>query len=188
MLLRELKAQGHAVAGIDLEPGLLRNHGEGLPVCAGSGDALPFDDDSFDVVLSFDVFEHIPDSDRHLSEVARVLRVGGRYMLQTPNKWTNSIIEPIKAARRSGIRRAFDCFKPPGHCALHNYWQLRRRLLRHRFAVTFHDVPVVTDWFRGKVRQELGSPGMWALAAVNPDRLPMSCRTNFFVQATLLAK
>jgi len=45
-----------------------------LSIELGSGDAIPFGDSSFDVVLSFDVLEHIRDSDRHVAEVRRVLK------------------------------------------------------------------------------------------------------------------
>ena len=40
------------------------------------GAALPFGQ-QFDVVMSFDVLEHIPDTDQHLREVRRVLRPAG---------------------------------------------------------------------------------------------------------------
>ena len=53
-----------------------------------SGENIKFKDNSFDSVLSFDVFEHIPNSDKHLQEVKRVLKPKGHYLLQTPNKWT----------------------------------------------------------------------------------------------------
>ena len=59
------------------------------------GATLPFGQ-CFDVVMSFDVLEHIPDSDRHLQEVRRVLRPGGHYVLQTPNKLTNAVFETIR--------------------------------------------------------------------------------------------
>jgi SAM-dependent methyltransferase len=46
--------------------------------------ALTFADDSFDVMLSFDVLEHIPDYPRAIAEMARVLRAGGRLLLSVP--------------------------------------------------------------------------------------------------------
>src|SRR5262249_58323037 len=83
-----------------------------LPVARMSGDRLGFADRTFDLVLSFDVFEHIADSDAHLAEVRRVLRPGGAYALQTPNKWTNSVFETIRW-------RSFTAWKQD-HCALHS--------------------------------------------------------------------
>ena len=49
---------------------------------------LPFDDASFDVVLSFQVFEHVVDADRYLGEIRRVLAPGGRLILATPDRST----------------------------------------------------------------------------------------------------
>ena len=46
--------------------------------------ALSFDDASFDVIVSNDVFEHVPDVDRSLSECARVLRPDGVLLFSIP--------------------------------------------------------------------------------------------------------
>jgi SAM-dependent methyltransferase len=46
--------------------------------------ALSFDDASFDVVVSNDVFEHVPDIERSLAECARVLRPGSRLLFSIP--------------------------------------------------------------------------------------------------------
>lgn len=48
--------------------------------------ALPFPDGHFDVVLSFQVFEHVADIRHYLGEVRRVLRPGGRFILVTPDR------------------------------------------------------------------------------------------------------
>ena len=45
---------------------------------------LTFDDDSFDVVLNFDVLEHIPNPKIGLGEIFRVLKPGGRLLLSVP--------------------------------------------------------------------------------------------------------
>jgi ubiquinone/menaquinone biosynthesis C-methylase UbiE len=53
-----------------------------------SGFDLPFPDDSFDLVTSFQVLEHVPDPTAYLVEIARVTRPGGRVVLATPNAAT----------------------------------------------------------------------------------------------------
>lgn len=46
---------------------------------------LPFEDASFDVVVSFQVIEHIEDDHAFVSEMARVLKPNGIAILTTPN-------------------------------------------------------------------------------------------------------
>ena len=66
---------------------------EGLVRCAergfgggvvSSGYALPYADDSFDLVCMFDAIEHIEDDHRALREVARILRPGGLALATVP--------------------------------------------------------------------------------------------------------
>jgi SAM-dependent methyltransferase len=56
-------------------------------VCFVQADAiaLPFQDDSFDVVTSFETLEHIYDHRSFIKEIRRVLREGGHLILSTPN-------------------------------------------------------------------------------------------------------
>jgi SAM-dependent methyltransferase len=49
-----------------------------------SGDRLPFEDASFDTVLSSQVAEHVPQPGAFLSELVRVLRPSGRLILTVP--------------------------------------------------------------------------------------------------------
>jgi SAM-dependent methyltransferase len=71
---------GHQRVTLDLFPdGLVPGEG----VC-GSATALPFADETFDVVAAFDVVEHCADDALALSELARVLAPGGRMLLSVP--------------------------------------------------------------------------------------------------------
>jgi SAM-dependent methyltransferase len=50
---------------------------------------LPFDDDTFDTVLSCGVLEHVPFPDESLEEIRRVLRSGGTfYVTNLPNRYS----------------------------------------------------------------------------------------------------
>jgi len=50
------------------------------------GDALPYDDAWLDGAIVFDVLEHVPDPERTLSEVARVLKPGGSFVAFVPTE------------------------------------------------------------------------------------------------------
>ena len=181
-LMNHVRESGLHVVGVEVNPVRIeeaRARYAALPLLQISGSELPFVDAQFDLVLSFDVFEHIPDSDRHLAEVGRVLKPDGWYLMQTPNKWTNAVFETIRW-RSLEWRR--------DHCSLHSYRQLHRRLSRRGFEVAFDDVKVVGPFFREKVRRYLGSAGLLALSIVNPDQLPLPLRTNFYVRARKLTQ
>ena len=53
---------------------------------AGDSTRLPLRDQTFDLVISFQVIEHIEDEERYLSEVHRVLTPDGLFIVSTPNK------------------------------------------------------------------------------------------------------
>lgn len=53
---------------------------------------IPFEDASFDVVISNQVYEHVMDQNQHLAEMDRVLKPGGWGHLATPNRLC--LIEP----------------------------------------------------------------------------------------------
>lgn len=47
---------------------------------------IPFEDNTFDCVISFQVIEHIKDDGLFLKEIARVLKPNGKFIVTTPNK------------------------------------------------------------------------------------------------------
>ena len=51
-------------------------------------ETLPFADASFDVILSFQVFEHVTHTSHYLAEIRRVLMPGGQLVLITPDRST----------------------------------------------------------------------------------------------------
>lgn len=65
-----------------------------------SGTRLPFGDSSFASVMSNCVLEHIPDVEAVLSEVARVLRPGGRFVFSVPSpRFTSYLLGSSLLAR-----------------------------------------------------------------------------------------
>ncbi len=50
------------------------------------GKKIPFEDNRFDAVISFQVIEHIKDDRNYVIEIHRVLKEGGFFLLTTPNR------------------------------------------------------------------------------------------------------
>jgi SAM-dependent methyltransferase len=90
-LARRLTGLGYEVTGIDPSDGMLavmRERSPGVRAVRGSGAELPFDPDSFDVVLSVATFHHIADPAAvraTLAEMTRVSRPGGRILIWDHN-------------------------------------------------------------------------------------------------------
>lgn len=57
-----------------------------IPVTNAAGEALPLPDGAFDAVVCWDVIEHVRDPRLVLSEIARVLRPGGRALVTVINR------------------------------------------------------------------------------------------------------
>lgn len=90
--------------GVDLSPGMLEHaRARGLRVREGDATALPFPDASFDVVYAFKVLAHVPDVDRAIAEMVRVVRPGGHVLVEVYNRRSlRYLSRMIAGARRIG--------------------------------------------------------------------------------------
>jgi ubiquinone/menaquinone biosynthesis C-methylase UbiE len=114
---------------------------EGYQFQLVSGTALPFADESFDVVLTNHVIEHVGNHDaqlEHLKEIRRVLRRDGIGYLAVPNRWM--LVEPH-------YRLAFLSWWPHG-------W--RSAYLRWRRGVPFYDCEPLSSRQTEQLLQESG--------------------------------
>jgi ubiquinone/menaquinone biosynthesis C-methylase UbiE len=82
---RKLSAFGNVVSA-DFSPLALDfSKRRGLTdLCAADAMKLPFRDCAFDVVVSLDILEHLPDDEAALQEFQRVLKPGGRVIATVP--------------------------------------------------------------------------------------------------------
>jgi SAM-dependent methyltransferase len=80
------RAVGRSVFGIDVDLAISANcQIDGG--CVGDGSRLPFRDGAFDLVFADNVLEHLDQPELVFTEVARVLKPGGRFLVKTPNAW-----------------------------------------------------------------------------------------------------
>ena len=88
------RLHGATVAACEFNPAYCRiiklraaRHQLQLPVYNAAGEALPFASNSFDVLVSWDVIEHVQSPERMLEEFRRVLVVGGVALVTAINRW-----------------------------------------------------------------------------------------------------
>ncbi len=90
----------------DISTGMVeaaRRNGErlGIPVEGRAADAerLPYDDDTFDLVVGHAVVHHLPDVERAFAEMLRVLRPGGRLVIcGEPTRWGDYVARRLSRA------------------------------------------------------------------------------------------
>ena len=175
-IVSELASRGYDITGTDISGEAiaygLKKYGD-IKLQVQPAEDLQFEDQTFDVVLSFDLFEHIARIDRHICEVHRVLRKDGFYLFQTPNKYSNVIFETLY--HKSLIwRRA--------HPSLHTPGRLKRRLSKHGFEIKFVKMNPVNEFTLNKLRKKLG-PISNIFKHINFRRLPLALQTNLYVIA-----
>lgn len=137
--VRAIRRFSEHVMGLDIEvERVTEGHQHGVAnLMAAVCERLPFPDNSFDVVFSHEVLEHVQDDRQACREMARVLRPGGRAAIYVPNRlypfethgvylrgryhfgnklfvnwlpdaWRNRLAPHVRAYTARGLRSLFD--------------------------------------------------------------------------------
>lgn len=78
------------VYGVDVEESAIKYaqkyySGTNIEYLVGDGQKIPLDDASVDVVVTLETIEHIPDYEKFIKEIKRVLKPDGLAVVSTPN-------------------------------------------------------------------------------------------------------
>ncbi len=91
-LLKKLKAvaeDGTQLYGLDISPKLVEIAKSNVPdaqIVVGDAEALPYENGMFDTIFMTEALEHMLDFKKALSEIARVLKPGGTFIVTVPNR------------------------------------------------------------------------------------------------------
>ena len=85
--LKAMNTQGWSLYGIELEPSTaeVARLATGAEIFVGNATDAPFAAESFDVITSFDVLEHVYDPRALISKIKEWLKPGGVYVTMVPN-------------------------------------------------------------------------------------------------------
>jgi 2-polyprenyl-3-methyl-5-hydroxy-6-metoxy-1,4-benzoquinol methylase len=97
----EAVRRGAVVTSLDVGEALLKQVAQrcNSTRVVGSLLNLPFDDHSFDVVMSSEVIEHTDDPRRAVKELARVLRPGGYLVVTSPGRLWQPVVRAASALK-----------------------------------------------------------------------------------------
>lgn len=148
--LLEYRANGWRVAGLDVSSATLRvaaqKVSDGLFLQA-EAEALPFREETFDVIRIDNVLEHIPDAVGLLSRLRSLLRPGGRLYVYVPNSEALSVRLFSNFALNYWI---------PFHIHLFSSHSLEEALKRAGFARTLIRYHNPIYWLPDSLKQRLG--------------------------------
>jgi len=124
-----------AITGLEIDEDLLailrkRN----LNVIQGQAENMPFKNESFDVVISEEVLEHIVNQKQFIDEISRVLKPGGVAIITTPHKWVYRGLMFINNIVKWNFPAPIYKNPTPGHVAEITGIKLRR-LFKNQFNI-----------------------------------------------------
>jgi SAM-dependent methyltransferase len=116
----------------------------------GTAEYLPFDRNSFDLVTLSHVLEHLPHYEETLSEIYRVLKPNGTFIVEVPNKY--SLQELFNKLYTHFVLDKDH--KYLGHCNYFTYSRLKRILEMRGFIVK--DCKISGGMFHGTINSVIG--------------------------------
>jgi len=162
---RKLVASVATLTGVDVDK-RIKDHPLLTYRVEALGGALPFRDQTFDLITANMVVEHIERPEKFLADMFRVLRSGGRFLFHTPNFlfWMTFVSYFTPDAIKKPIiwrleqRHAEDVF--PTHYTLNTPWRIER--LAHAAGFQVEDIRMVGS---NRIFERLGPVG-WVDAVV----------------------
>jgi SAM-dependent methyltransferase len=119
----------------------------GVEAMVGDAQALPFDDDTFDAVVAAWMLFHLPDVDRGLAELARVLVPGGRLVAVT--NYADHLAELFESVGAEGFSLTFEGETGAEHLA-RRFARVERRDAYG--TVTVRDAEAIRSYLRSSER------------------------------------
>ena len=161
--------QARSVHAGDLNENILRlakaHYGDRFSLKQFDAQSLPYEDDTFDVVVIHEALYYIPNASIFLSETCRILRAGGRILLSNTNK------------------DLYDFNPSPFHTQYHGVVELKELLTTFNFNVDFWGAQQVNN-----VSQRLRLFRLLKSVAVKLHMIPKTMKGKKFLKRVMFGK
>lgn len=132
----------------ELNTELAKKNYPNLSFCVADAEKLPFKDNSFDIVVSIELIEHLFNQRSHLFEVNRILKNNGVYIIKTPNKLYDNIVNIpyynlIHKVKYKDLKLI--------HPSTQSYFGLKSVLIHHGFNANFLSIGQLSQIQRQKL-------------------------------------
>jgi SAM-dependent methyltransferase len=124
------------VTTADVEPGFYKLLDKNI--IEADARALPFPDESFDLVIANHVIEHIPEDIVAMQEVFRILKKGGRAIVQVP--FSETISSTIEEPSIKDPTRQSQLFGQKDHVRIYSLKDYLKRLTNAGFQVEYETI------------------------------------------------
>lgn len=135
----------------------------------GRAESLPFNNNSFDIVIMLEVLEHIPKGTEEIAfiEIYRVLKPGGKLILSTPNdKFINSMLDPAwffghRHYRPSYLKKILNKsgYKIEKEFLYGGFWEMFRMIPHYFFKWVFQMEDPFKSYFEKKIESDSKKKG-----------------------------
>ncbi len=130
-LSKYLKIKSKEVISVDLEPEFYRPIDKGI--IKADATKLQFESESFDIVIANHILEHIPEDEKAIGEMYRVLKRGGLAILQVP--YSEKLKHTIEERYINDPQKQERLFGQKDHVRIYALSDYLERLKRNGFMV-----------------------------------------------------
>lgn len=143
------KKRGAVVTALDIGKDLLKQVSKKVKVKTVEGSVLklPFKKNTFDIVMSNEVIEHVTEPKQAIAEMSRVLKPGGILILTTPNKfwhWAITLSNKLNLRPYQGLENWSSWNDLSTYCNQYNLTIEKRRGI-HLFPFIFSFTHSILD-------------------------------------------
>jgi len=140
-MIKELKGKGFNIIGSDFNPANLKLAKKINKVILKNIDAerISSKDSFYDIVISIELIEHLPNLKKHLIEVKRILKSQGVYIISTPNYKIEKIYNFISR------------YVDKSHISSQTHKSIKNLLNKEGFSVKFLHIKELTPGQKNKL-------------------------------------